>query len=153
MGRVWGDGVRRPGSFGSTVRNEATDASDLDFLVEFREKTFDAYMDLKTLLERIFDRPVDLVLPENVKPRSVPSSTRMFATIPRDYRVSLDDILEAIERIQDYTGGMDLERFQADRKTIDAVVALEIWGRPPRTSRPMLSTDPPRTLAEDCRDA
>ncbi|HKM52716.1 MAG TPA: nucleotidyltransferase domain-containing protein, partial [Isosphaeraceae bacterium] len=31
-------GVRRLGLFGSTVRNEATDASDLDFLVEFREK-------------------------------------------------------------------------------------------------------------------
>ena len=48
--------------------------------------------------------------------------------MPRDYRVSLDDILEAIERIQDYTGRMDLERFQADRKTVDAVVRnLEIF--------------------------
>jgi len=76
-------GVRRLGLFGSTVRNEATDASDLDFLVEFREKTFDAYMDLKTLLERIFDRPVDLVLPENVKPRLralIDKDVRNYAT-------------------------------------------------------------------------
>jgi predicted nucleotidyltransferase len=61
-------GVRRLGLFGSTVRNEATDASDLDFLVEFQSKSFDAYMDLKALLERVFDRHVDLVLPENLKP-------------------------------------------------------------------------------------
>jgi uncharacterized protein with HEPN domain len=49
--------------------------------------------------------------------------------MPRDYKVSLDDILEAIERIQDYTAGMDEKQFQADRKTVDAVVRnLEILG-------------------------
>jgi uncharacterized protein len=62
-------GVRRLGLFGSAARNEATDASDLDFLVEFQHKTFDAYMDLKALLERVFERRVDLVLPETLKPR------------------------------------------------------------------------------------
>jgi predicted nucleotidyltransferase len=62
-------GVRRLGLFGSAARNEASDASDLDFLVEFQHKSFDAYMDLKALLERVFDRRVDLVLPENLKPR------------------------------------------------------------------------------------
>ena len=49
--------------------------------------------------------------------------------MPRDYKVSLDDILEAVGRIEDYTAGMDRERFQADRKTVDAVVRnLEIIG-------------------------
>jgi uncharacterized protein len=62
-------GVRRLGLFGSTARNEATEASDLDFLVEFQQKSFDAYMDLKSLLEDLFGRHVDLVLPENLKPR------------------------------------------------------------------------------------
>jgi len=59
--------------------------------------------------------------------------------MPRDYRVSLDDILEAIERIRDYTGGMDLERFQADRKTVDAVVRnLEILGEAAKNVPPQV---------------
>jgi uncharacterized protein with HEPN domain len=35
----------------------------------------------------------------------------------RDYRLYLDDILEAVDRIREYTAGMDRERFVLDRKT------------------------------------
>jgi uncharacterized protein with HEPN domain len=42
--------------------------------------------------------------------------------MPRDYKVSLDDILEAVDRIETYTAGMDRVQFSADRKTVDAVV-------------------------------
>ena len=62
-------GVRRLGLFGSAARGEATEASDLDFLVEFDRKTFDAYMDVKELLEKCFQRRVDLVLADAVKPQ------------------------------------------------------------------------------------
>ncbi len=62
-------GVRRLGLFGSAARGEATEASDLDFLVELDPKTFDAYMDVKELLERLFDRRIDLVLAGGVKPQ------------------------------------------------------------------------------------
>jgi uncharacterized protein len=62
-------GVRRLGLFGSAARGEATEASDLDFLVEFDRKTFDGYMELKELLERLFRRRVDLVIAEAVKPQ------------------------------------------------------------------------------------
>ena len=65
-------GVRRLGLFGSAARGEATEASDLDFLVEFERKTFDAYMDVKELLERLFERRVDLVVAEAVKPQLRP---------------------------------------------------------------------------------
>ena len=47
-------GVRRLGLFGSYARGENTEASDLDFIVEFEKKTFDAYMDLKAFLEKLF---------------------------------------------------------------------------------------------------
>ena len=57
------------GLFGSAARNEATEASDLDFLVEFQRKSFSVYMDLKALLEGHFGRRVDLVLPGTLKPR------------------------------------------------------------------------------------
>ncbi|MFH1114761.1 MAG: nucleotidyltransferase family protein [Pseudomonadota bacterium] len=62
-------GVRRLGLFGSYARGEQSEASDMDFLVEFETKTFDNYMDLKFFLERLFSRRVDLVIAEAVKPR------------------------------------------------------------------------------------
>jgi len=62
-------GVRSLSLFGSSVRGEETKVSDLDFVVEFEKKSFDAYMDLKLFLEELFDRPVDLVLADGIKPR------------------------------------------------------------------------------------
>lgn len=45
----------------------------------------------------------------------------------RDFRVLLDDILEASQKIRTYTASLSLADFQADEKTIDAVVRnLEI---------------------------
>ena len=49
--------------------------------------------------------------------------------MPRDFRVSLDDILEAVGKIGRYVGGMSCEEFEQDEKTYDAVVRnLEIIG-------------------------
>ncbi len=47
----------------------------------------------------------------------------------RDFRVYLDDILEAIRNIQEYTKGLAFEEFVKDRKTVDAVIRnFEILG-------------------------
>ena len=62
-------GVRRLGLFGSCARGECKEANDLDFVVEFEKKSFDAYMDLKLLLEELFDCNVDLVISDSIKPR------------------------------------------------------------------------------------
>ena len=62
-------GVRSLGLFGSVARGETTDVSDLDFVVELEDKTFDAYMDLKFYLEDLFHCSVDLVLKDSIKPR------------------------------------------------------------------------------------
>jgi predicted nucleotidyltransferase len=62
-------GVLRLGIFGSYARGEQQKASDMDFLVEFESATFDNYFDLKFFLERLFDRPVDLVISDTIKPR------------------------------------------------------------------------------------
>ena len=49
--------------------------------------------------------------------------------MPRDYMVYLEDILEAIGKIQRYTANLSLEAFSGDERTIDAVVRnLEITG-------------------------
>lgn len=65
-------GVRRLGLFGSCAWGEATAGSDLDFVVEFSEKSFDGYMDLKSLLEDLFRSRVDLVIISSIKPRLLP---------------------------------------------------------------------------------
>ena len=40
----------------------------------------------------------------------------------RGWKLRISDILDAIAAIQEYTAGMDLNRFTEDRKTVDAVV-------------------------------
>ena len=62
-------GVKRLGLFGSVARGEATEGSDLDFLVELEKKSFDVYMDLKDFLEEMFGCKVDLVMIDAIKPR------------------------------------------------------------------------------------
>jgi uncharacterized protein with HEPN domain len=42
--------------------------------------------------------------------------------MPRDYKVYLEDILEAARRIRLYTSGMSRKEFAGDPKTFDAVV-------------------------------
>ncbi len=60
--------VRRIGLFGSCVRDEAADDSDIDVLVELDQKTFDHYMDLLFFLEDNLARKVDLGIAGNLKP-------------------------------------------------------------------------------------
>jgi uncharacterized protein with HEPN domain len=51
----------------------------------------------------------------------------------RDWKLRLEDVLEAIPRIDRYTAGMDYDSFRADDKTIDAVVRnLEVIGEAAR---------------------
>lgn len=55
--------------FGSAIREDFDEASDLDFIVEFldEQKMFDRYFDFKEALENLFDRKVDLVMQEAIK--------------------------------------------------------------------------------------
>lgn len=66
---IRGHGVKRLGLFGSALKGSLKMRSDLDFLVTFDKPTFDGYMDLKFMLERLLHRKVDLVLEENLKNR------------------------------------------------------------------------------------
>ncbi len=69
------------GLFGSFVRDEQNDSSDIDILIEFEEgqENFDNYMDLKFYLEELFDKKVDLVIFNSIKPsmkRNIMESVR-----------------------------------------------------------------------------
>ena len=61
--------VLRIGLFGSYLHGNEGEKSDIDLVVDLAEPTFDHYMDLKFYLEALFERPVDLVLSDTIKPR------------------------------------------------------------------------------------
>ncbi|MFS0647139.1 nucleotidyltransferase family protein [Siminovitchia sp. 179-K 8D1 HS] len=67
-------GVKRIALFGSYARGEQKESSDIDVLVEFVEDalTFDNYMDLKFILEDLFNKKVDLVILDDIKPALKP---------------------------------------------------------------------------------
>ena len=55
--------------FGSVARGEVRDDSDIDVLVGFKSSpTFDRYMDVKLLLERVTGRRIDLVTEGALRP-------------------------------------------------------------------------------------
>lgn len=68
--------VRRIGVFGSFARGEENAESDVDIVVDLASPTFDNFMDLAFLLEDKFQRHVDLVLTESVKPMLKPIIAR-----------------------------------------------------------------------------
>ncbi len=67
-------GVRCIGLFGSFVRSEQTDSSDIDLLVEFlpEKHSFDNFMDAAFLLEDLLGRKVEIVTPEALSPHIGP---------------------------------------------------------------------------------
>ncbi|MCK5149827.1 nucleotidyltransferase domain-containing protein [Candidatus Pacearchaeota archaeon] len=61
-------GVKKIGIFGSYAKDKQKKKSDVDILVVLENPTFDSYMDLKFLLEKLFRKKVDLVMEESLKP-------------------------------------------------------------------------------------
>ncbi len=64
--------VKKIGLFGSQSRNDSSESSDIDFLVDFEEKTFDNFIDLNFALEDIFHTKVDLVTEAGASPHIFP---------------------------------------------------------------------------------
>ena len=49
--------------------------------------------------------------------------------MPRDYKVQLEDILDAVQKIRSYTAGLSYEDFRESSMVVDAVVRnLEVIG-------------------------
>ncbi|TJY42459.1 nucleotidyltransferase [Cohnella pontilimi] len=60
--------VNKIGIFGSYARDEQTEESDIDLLVEFSRPVGFEFIELKYYLESIFNKPVDLVTANALKP-------------------------------------------------------------------------------------
>ena len=66
-------GVRSLALFGSAARGEIGPDSDIDLLADLEPPyTFDRYIRIKFYLEDVFQRPVDVVMPETLKARVRP---------------------------------------------------------------------------------
>ena len=61
--------VKSMGIFGSFARNEQSDTSDIDILVEFDKPIGLKFVDLANELEMILNNKVDLVSKNGVKPK------------------------------------------------------------------------------------
>jgi uncharacterized protein len=63
-------GVNKIGLFGSYVRNEANENSDIDLLVNIQKdkKTFNNFLSLNYFLEELFGRKVELVTSQSLSP-------------------------------------------------------------------------------------
>lgn len=63
-------GVNRIGLFGSFVRGDQHNRSDIDLLVEFEasQKTFDNFMELSFFLEELLEHQIEIVTRESLSP-------------------------------------------------------------------------------------
>jgi uncharacterized protein len=63
-------GIKSIGLFGSFIKENQTDESDVDVLVDFLpdEYSFDHFMELSFFLEELFGRKIDLVTMEGLSP-------------------------------------------------------------------------------------
>ncbi len=63
-------GVRRIGLFGSVVKGETKDESDIDIMVEFeeREEKYSNLINLYFFLQDLLGRKIDLVTPNSISP-------------------------------------------------------------------------------------
>jgi predicted nucleotidyltransferase len=61
--------VSELGLFGSYVRNEQNDQSDIDILVDFKRPIGIEFVDLADLLEKELDLKVDLVSRNGIQPK------------------------------------------------------------------------------------
>ncbi len=60
--------VRSIGLFGSVVRNDFTNESDIDIVVDFSEPIGIEFIDLANEIESLLNRKVDLVSKAGIKP-------------------------------------------------------------------------------------
>ncbi|MBD2703941.1 nucleotidyltransferase family protein [Spirosoma sp. BT702] len=64
--------------FGSYTDGTATEESDVDILMEFKQPVGFEFIDLSIELENLLQKPVDLVTRQAIKPNLIPFITRQL---------------------------------------------------------------------------
>ena len=118
-------GIRKIGLFGSFAREQQTELSDVDILIEMdsmTENIFDKRLQLQELLMTRFTRKVDICHEQAIKPffRDLILKEAIYAW-KRHAIVHM--MLETIEKIFLFTSDLeDDESFQKDIKSFDATI-------------------------------
>jgi len=106
-------GVKRIGIFGSVVRGEAGEESDVDILVELeRPIGLLEFLELEEYISNLIGMKVDLVSKKALKPPHWETHLgRGRYGVKRSYKDYILDILTSIDEIEEFTEGMDFEEF------------------------------------------
>jgi predicted nucleotidyltransferase len=64
--------VEKIGLFGSHAKGVQTESSDIDILVEFKNPTYDNFINLALYLENLFGKKIDLVTVKGLSPYIYP---------------------------------------------------------------------------------
>jgi hypothetical protein len=75
-------GVEQLSLFGSAARGELRPHSDVDLVVEFSQTTYRRFVEVKSLLESILGRKVDLLTPSAVEGRLKEEIERDLIHVP-----------------------------------------------------------------------
>jgi predicted nucleotidyltransferase len=104
----------------SVARGDDRPDSDIDILVDLDPAivvTIFDYAGVKDFIADMFDRPVDVVSRESLKPVSGPRQRPTRSMLSETERDSLSDILFNIDLANSFARGFDYERFLADMRT------------------------------------
>ena len=117
-------GVDRIGYFGSFARGDYREDSDLDVLVRLSGRAGWQFFDLKTYLEHIVGRKVDLVTEGSIREKwrkDILEQTH-FIMGEKDYLAYVEDMITAIDKIFRYLRAVtSLEDFRKNEMVVDAV--------------------------------
>lgn len=128
-------GVTRVRVFGSVARGEATDLSDVDLLLDMQEGAgLLNLMAAKDLFEGLLGTRIDALTEGAIKPalrRGILTDAVDIMQVPdrprrthrrKRWRWRVYDLLDALDRIVDYTAPHDRQSFRADEQAADAVL-------------------------------
>ncbi len=119
-------GVTEISLFGSFARDEATEESDVDVVVEFEGKpTLMTYSGAQLYLEEVFGRKVDLTTEKEIREEILPYVKRDMEGVPRpnkerEWRFIVADMINYCEEVLNFAGGLTKEAWIAQRITYDA---------------------------------
>jgi uncharacterized protein with HEPN domain/predicted nucleotidyltransferase len=121
--------------FGSFARDQATDHSDVDILARFHDAPdIKSLLRTQSYLEEVLGRTVDLVLWDELREEIRPYVERDILmpdspSLPREWRLYIQDMIEFCEKILSYTDSLERSRFLANDLIYDATLRnMELIG-------------------------
>jgi uncharacterized protein len=117
--------ITKIGIFGSFARGEQNKESDLDLIVEFEDNTqnlYDLKLDIKEFFRSELGIEIDICREKYIKPRIKRKYLKRLCMLIKD-KHSLESIIEAIDRILEYTSGIkSADELNEDYRNFDATM-------------------------------